>query len=95
VLFLIEHPKTKKTTKTKFIGELEDFFIGTGFVRNPDLRNSKGRPKPKWKVPHVTAPAKGKPTKAARALRQVMGLNETSHHRFAGKAFRTKRQGKH
>jgi len=94
LLFLIEHPERKKASETQFIGEVEDFFIATAFARNPALKNSKGRPQPKWRVPHVTAPAKGKPTKAARALREVMGFDDTSHHLFAGRAFRNKRAGR-
>lgn len=92
-LFLIEHPESKKSSKPKFIGELEDFFISTAFVRNPALRNRKGRPQPKWRVPHVTAPAKGKPTQAARALRKAMGFSDTSHHPLAGRAFKAPRKG--
>jgi len=92
-VFILEHPVTKTGGSTQFIGELEDFFISAAFARNPELKNRKGIPRPKWQVPHVTAPAKGKPTSAARALREVMGFDGTSHHLFAGKAFKNRRKG--
>jgi hypothetical protein len=78
-IFLIVQPLKKKPNR-KFITDVEHFFIRVAWRRNPSLRNHKGIPAPEWTIPGVTAPAKGKPTQAVRALRQLTGLEGNELH---------------
>lgn len=74
VLFLIAHPKAKGKSNQTYIGELETFLIQAGSTRNPEIRNTKGVPRPKWKIRGVTGRLPEKPSRAATRLRAAMGL---------------------
>jgi len=74
VLFLVAHPKAKGKLNRTYIGELETFLIQAGSTRNPDIRNTKGVPRPKWRIRGVTGRRPGKPPAAATKLRATMGL---------------------
>jgi hypothetical protein len=74
VLFLIVSPQGKGKVSRKYIGELENFLIQAGSARNPEFRNVKGVPRPKWLIRGVTGRRAGKPPTAARKLREAMGI---------------------
>jgi hypothetical protein len=74
VLFLIAHPKAKGKLNRGYIRELETFLIQAGSRKNPDITNTKGVPRPKWKIGGVTGRRPGKPPAPARQLSATMAL---------------------
>jgi hypothetical protein len=74
VIFLVVHPHRKGKTNGKYIGELETFLIQAGSAENPDIQNTKGVSRPKWRVRGVTGRDPGKPTSAARLLRKCLAI---------------------
>lgn len=72
-LFLIVPPHRKGKISRKYIGELEHFLIQAGSARNPDVRNVKGKPRPKWLIRGVTDRRPGKASVPAR-FREMMGI---------------------
>jgi hypothetical protein len=74
VLFLVVHPLAKGKLNRRYIRELETFLIQAGSTRNPDIRNTKGVSRPKWRIRGVTGRRPGKPPVAATRLRAAMGI---------------------
>lgn len=74
VLFLIVPPHGKGKVSKKYIGPLEHFLIQAGSARNPDVRNVKGVPRPKWLIRGVTGTRAGKASVPARRFRETMGI---------------------
>ncbi len=74
VLFLIAHPKRNGKLNRMYIGELETFLIQAASARNPEVKNTKGVFRPKWKIRGVTGRRPEKPPRAAAQFRAAMEL---------------------
>jgi len=74
VLLFITPAPSKGATNAKAIGELETFLIQTAIAKNPDLLNVKGTKSADWAITGVLRSGRGKPSKAARTLKQALGL---------------------
>ena len=75
VLFLIVHPSAKGKLNRTYVGELETFLIQAGSAKNPEIRNTKGVARPKWRIRGVTGRRPGKQPIAATKLRSAMGIS--------------------
>jgi hypothetical protein len=74
VLFFLTSPVAKGKPNIKAIKELEEFLIQSAVSRNPDLLNVKGTERERWAIEGVVRGSPGKPSKAAIALKQLLGL---------------------
>jgi hypothetical protein len=74
VLYFVRHPQQKGKTNAKQIGEIENFLIQNGVVRNPALQNVHGKQKPKWSIRGIVRGGKGKPSKAESKFKRLIGI---------------------
>ena len=73
VMYFVVHPTQKGPTNGRYIGEIEDFLIQAGVVKNPDLQNVKGTQQPKWSIKGVIRSG-GKRTKSAREFAELFDI---------------------
>ena len=74
VLFFVMLPTAKGKPNVKVIKQAEDYLIQTAVSRNPELLNVKGTDLEDWGIVGVLRGGSGKPSKAATALRKMLGL---------------------
>lgn len=56
------------------ISDLEKYLIKWALERNPKLSNKKGLPKTRWIIKGVIGNGPGKPNKAARMFKELLGI---------------------
>jgi hypothetical protein len=76
VMYFVVHPAQKGKTNEKQIGLIEDFLIGAGVAKNPNLQNIKGTQTPKWSIKGVVR-SKVKPTKAASDFARLFDIHRS------------------
>lgn len=76
VLFFLVAPLKKGKPNARHVGQLEDFLIQNAAIVNEDLLNVRGTKQQEWGVAGVLRGGKGKPSKSARAFRQMMKLRD-------------------
>ena len=74
VLIFLTSPPSKGAINVKEIGELEEFLIQTAVSKNPDLLNVRGTKRADWSITGILRSGVGKPSKAARTLKQALRL---------------------
>lgn len=74
VMYFVLHPSQKGPTNGKQIGEIEDFLIQAGFVKNPNLQNIKGNQRPKWSIKGVVRSGAGKRSDAEIDLAEIFAI---------------------
>lgn len=74
VLYFVVAPKSNGPVNSKAIGELEDFLIQAGVIKNPELQNVKGTQRPNWSIKGVLRSGGGKPNKAELAFSKLFAF---------------------
>lgn len=59
----------------RVIGRVENHFIQTGFLRNPDLKNKRGKAEQIWGIKGVIQGGQGNHGKGALEFKKLFGLN--------------------
>lgn len=80
VLFFLIVAKTRGRLNERAILECEQELIMMAKRTNPDLTNIKGTREPAFIIPHVTDPARGRPSKSSLELCQTLGLDTFDHN---------------
>jgi hypothetical protein len=74
VMFLVVAPRKAGKPNSSHIEELEDFLIQVALTANSALLNVRGTKQEQWSIAGVLRSGKGKPSKAARRLRQSLKI---------------------
>jgi hypothetical protein len=74
VMFFVAALNKKGIANGRVISAIEDFLLQVGLARNEELLNIKGTKKANWSITHVVRGGFGKPTKAERKFKSMMGL---------------------
>jgi hypothetical protein len=75
VMFFVVHPKQKGPTNGTYVGEIEDFLIQAGVVKNPHIQNIRGSQQPKWSIKGIVRSG-GKRTKAAGKFAKMFDIKQ-------------------
>jgi hypothetical protein len=78
VLFFLKAPSRRGKPNIKHIGELERFLIRLARAANPNLKNERLRQEEDWRIAGMVRSGKGKPRAAARALKRMVKMADTS-----------------
>jgi hypothetical protein len=74
ILYFLCAPSSRGALNRTAVRELEDFLIQTAVSRNPGLLNVRGTKREDWAIAGVVRSGVGKPSKAARGLKSLLGL---------------------
>ena len=76
VIFFVTSPKKKGPVNRKVIHDLEEFLIQNAKAKNPELVNKQGAGEANWGIVGVIRSSSGQPSRAARALKGMIGLGK-------------------
>ncbi len=75
-MFFIMYPKRRGVPKGKVITQVEQFMTWLAEIKNPNLKNDRGRIGKKLSIQGIIGDGRGSSTDASKALRKALGLAE-------------------
>ncbi len=76
LMYFVVHPEQKGPVNAKQIGQIEDFLIQAGVVKNPNLQNVVGAQQPGWRIKGVIRSGAGNHTSVERDFRKLFDLED-------------------